>query len=68
MKWGDVRKDLLSRMNRRERFVYHVSHWFGSKWLGFKIWLSGWRMCPKESRGYNCRHRVYSNGKKECGN
>lgn len=68
MKWSDARKDLLSRMSRRERFVYHVSYWFESKWLGLKIWLSGWQMCPKESMGYNCRHRIMSNGKKECGN
>lgn len=37
-------------------FFYRLLAWFDFK------------ECPKESMGYTCRHRVYDNGKKECGN
>lgn len=32
------------------------------------MWLDSWSMCPKQAMGYTCRHRIMSNGKKECGN
>jgi hypothetical protein len=36
-------------------------------WLKVRDWFN-LQECPKESMGYNCRHRIMSNGKKECGN
>lgn len=67
MKWDDLRKDLLADMTRWQRIKYHVSFWFESKWLGFRLWLASFEPCKKELLGYTCRHRIMSNGKKECG-
>jgi hypothetical protein len=41
--------------------------WFELKWLAFQDWLESWKPCPKEQAGYNCHHRIMSNGQKECG-
>jgi len=32
-----------------------------------KLWFTG-PECYKTEMGYNCRHRVYESGFKECGN
>lgn len=44
--------------------------------MRFRLWLWYYKVrswfsmqeCFKESMGYTCRHRVYSDGTKECGN
>lgn len=42
-------------------------NWLKEQWERFKEWLDSFEPCHKESLGYNCRHRIMNNGKKECG-
>lgn len=41
--------------------------WINGLRFRFRLWLDSFEPCPKEQRGYTCRHRVMSNGKMECG-
>lgn len=43
-------------------------NWLSFKWAMFQAWLDSFKPCYKESLGYNCHHRVYEDGTKECGN
>ena len=36
-------------------------------WQRFTDWLDSLTPCYKESLGYNCHHRTYADGTKECG-
>lgn len=35
-----------------------------TKWQQIK---HNWGMCPKHKAGYNCKGKVYKNGRTECG-
>lgn len=55
------------------RWVHRACHrnkvkWYYRLYFRFMAWLDGFEPCPKEAAGYNCQHRIMSNGKKECGN
>lgn len=43
------------------RFAIYVAVMRFIRWFNFDE-------CYKESMGYTCRHRLMSNGRKECGN
>lgn len=36
-------------------------------WNRFLNWMDSFTLCYKESLGYNCKHRTYADGTKECG-
>jgi hypothetical protein len=42
-------------------------NWLLFQWERFKAWWDELTPCYKESIGYNCKHRVYPSGAKECG-
>lgn len=41
--------------------------WLKDQWARFIKWRDSFKPCYKESLGYNCKHRVYEDGTKECG-
>lgn len=42
-------------------------NWFYRVYFRFMAWLDGFEPCPKEQKGYTCRHQIRSNGTMECG-
>lgn len=54
------------------QWVHRTCHrrqvkWYWRLWFRFLNWLESFEPCRKEALGYNCHHRIMSNGKKECG-
>lgn len=54
------------------RWVHRACHnnkakWYWRLWYRFLDWLESFEPCHKQEGGYNCQHRIMSNGRKECG-
>lgn len=54
------------------QWVHRACHnnqakWYWRLWYRFLNWLESLEPCYKEQGGYNCQHRIMSNGRKECG-
>lgn len=71
---GDDNIQWVHRACHRRQSAWYWRLWWSirKRWLNFvfkfHVWLDSFEPCPKEAMGYNCRHRIMSNGKKECGN
>ena len=59
-----VHRDCNKKPSLWRRIMRRIGYY---RWK-LTMWLDSWQMCHKEAQGYNCKHRIMSNGKKECGN
>ncbi len=57
---------IIVTINKREQILRTIRFKFSMFLLSIRQ-MFDFSYCPKEKMGYNCRHRVYDNGTKECG-